>query len=277
MANQRIGGNTACVVVTGDGFGPIVLDLGTGLRFWGEDLGAPRPTITGFAGPADDRAPFAATALVSHLHWDHIQGLPFFQPMHDPTSHLHIVGPRQEGGMSLGEAFDTFLCPPVFPVTLSQLRASVSFEEARDGSVTHVGAATITSREVPHVGPTLGYRIEAGGRSIAYVSDHQQPGCGATDVAPAVLELCDGVDLLIHDAQYTDVEFAERFDWGHCTVDYAVEVAAQAGVRRLALYHHDPAHDDDQVDHLTGRAAATSSSRGGPEVFAAAEGLVVDL
>lgn len=268
-SNQRIGGNTACVVVTGDGFDPIVLDLGTGLRFWGTDL-CEACTESGPTAP-----PFKATALVSHLHWDHVQGLPFFAPLHKPGAELHVIGPPQDDH-SLEEAFDLFLCPPYFPVTLAQLAGTVTFEEATDAPI-RLGAATVTSRDVPHVGPTLGFRIEAGGSSIAYVSDHQQPGCRSTDVAASVLELCDGVDLLIHDAQYTDPEFAEKFDWGHCTTDYAVEVAAQCGAKRLALYHHDPSHDDDTVAALTEQASVVSRLRRGAEVFAAAEGLVVDL
>lgn len=109
------------------------------------------------------------------------------------------------------------------------------------------------------------------------MSDHQQPGCQSTSVADSVLELCDGVDLLIHDAQYTDPEFAQKFDWGHCTTDYAVEVAAQCGAKRLALYHHDPSHDDDTAAALAEGAAAASRLRQGAEVFAASEGLVVNL
>jgi len=267
LENQRIGGNTACVVVTGEGFGPIVLDLGTGLRFWGAELEATnRP----------DGTPFSATALVSHLHWDHIQGLPFFQPMHWAQTQLHVIGPPQDNGLGLGEAFDTFLCPPVFPVSVAQLAATTTFGEAGSEPI-ELGAATVTCRDVPHVGPTVGYRIEAGGVSVAYVSDHQQPGCLSTEVAESVLDLCAGVDLLIHDAQYTDPEFTERFDWGHCTTDYAVEVAAQADVKRLALYHHDPSHDDEMVEDLVRKSAAVAASRGDFEVFAAAEGMVIEL
>ncbi|MFN8050936.1 MAG: MBL fold metallo-hydrolase [Acidimicrobiales bacterium] len=263
-SNQRIGGNTACVVVTGDGFDPIVLDLGTGLRFWGTDVCA-----------AGGSRPFRATALVSHLHWDHVQGLPFFPPLHRAESSMHIIGPPQED-RTLEEAFHQFLCPPYFPVTLEQLAGTTTFEEAT-GDPIELGPAIVTSRDVPHVGPTLGFRIDVGGASLAYVSDHQQPGCQSTVVADSVLELCDGVDLLIHDAQYTAPEFAERFDWGHCTTEYAIEVAAQAGVKQLALYHHDPSHDDDTVDSLCEHAAAMSALRRGPSVIAAAEGLELDL
>lgn len=204
-----------------------------------------------------------------------MQGLPFFPPLHKAGAALHVVGPAQVE-CSLEEAFDLFLCPPYFPVTLGQLAGTVTFEEATSAPL-ELGAATVFARDVPHVGPTLGFRIEAHGRSLAYVSDHQQPGCQSTKVADSVLELCEGVDLLIHDAQYTDPEFAEKFDWGHCTTDYALEVAVQSGAKRLALYHHDPSHDDDTVEALARRIAVSSEVRNGPDVFAAAEGLVLDL
>jgi ribonuclease BN (tRNA processing enzyme) len=109
------------------------------------------------------------------------------------------------------------------------------------------------------------------------VSDHQQPGVGADHVSDAVLELASDVDLLIHDAQFDDLEFAIRHDWGHCTVDYAVEVAAQAGARTLALFHHDPSHHDSQMDELLSAASSSARARGVPEVIAAHEGLTVSL
>ncbi len=248
------------MVVDGDGFDPIVLDLGTGLRFWG--VTAARPD-------------FRASALVSHLHWDHVQGLPFFSPIHEADSRLDIYAPRQEG-VTLEEAFNAFLTPPYFPVTLKDLAGTVTFTELGEETF-ELGAATVTSALVPHLGPTVGYRIETGGVSIAYVSDHQQPGCGATAVSERVLALCSGVDLLIHDAQYTDIEFVQKREWGHCTLDYAVEVAAQAGVKRLALFHHDPSHTDDMVDSMLRQAARAAAARGVGEVMAASEGLRISL
>jgi ribonuclease BN (tRNA processing enzyme) len=129
---------------------------------------------------------------------------------------------------------------------------------------------------VPHTGLTNGYRVEQDGVVVAYISDHQMPPDGPPTVDEGVLELCDGADLLIHDAQYTPEEFAVKRDWGHCTVDYAVQVAAEAGARRLALFHHDPSHDDTIVDCLLAGARATARGRV-EEVFAAAEGLTVVL
>ncbi|MEZ5321989.1 MAG: MBL fold metallo-hydrolase [Microthrixaceae bacterium] len=256
-ANAGIGGNTACVVVTGDGFAPFTFDLGTGLRFWADAMGS--------SAVAE---PFIATALVSHLHWDHVQGLPFFFPLHEFGASLHIVGPHQDDGRSLRESFDSFMTPPYFPVGLDQLAADFTFQEVTD-DLLHFGTATVRAMPIPHVGATVGYRVEHDGRSVVYVSDHQQPGCGATDVAAAVLDLCRDADLLIHDAQYTEEEFAKRYTWGHCTPAYAVEVAVQSGAKRLALFHHDPAHDDEQVLRLADEAAKLVAGRGDVEVFAA--------
>ena len=258
-SNQRYGGNTACVVVRGDTGDPIVLDLGTGLRFWGLE---PQPE------------PFRATALVTHLHWDHVQGLPFFTPMHREGASMRIIGPRQHD-RTLRDAFDEFLRPPYFPVSLDQLAGSFEFAEVGSDRFP-IGEATVTSAWVPHVGPTVGYRIELGGRSIAYISDHQQPGCASTRVDDEVLRLCEGVDVLIHDAQYTEAEFLAKYDWGHCTVDYAVEVAAQARVGQLVLFHHDPSHDDTMVDAVTAQAAHLAGGRSVP-VIAAYEGLELQL
>lgn len=259
-SNHRYGGNTSCVVVEGDGFEPIILDLGTGLRFWGLSHGP---------------SPLRATALVSHLHWDHVQGLPFFTPLHREGSSLKIFGPPQES-TSLEQAFDEFLCPPYFPVRLSQLAGEVTFEEASDAPFT-LGDAVVTSRLVPHLGPTLGFRIEAGGSSLAYVSDHQQPLDDASRVDPGVLELCEGVDLLIHDSQYTQAEFEAKSDWGHCTVEYAIEVARQSGAKCLMLFHHDPSHDDTIMDALLVQAKRTASSIPNLEVIGAREGMVLQL
>jgi ribonuclease BN (tRNA processing enzyme) len=129
---------------------------------------------------------------------------------------------------------------------------------------------------VPHVGLTNGYRVEMGGATVAYLSDHQMPLDGSHEVQDSVLELCDGVDVLIHDAQYTVEEFPRKASWGHCTADYAVHVAKEAGARRLVLFHHDPLHDDDDVDRIVERAGALPEADG-IEVIGAREGLVISF
>lgn len=260
-SNRRYGGNTSCVAVEWPDRDPILFDLGTGLRYFG------------MTQPCDGT--FRGTALVSHLHWDHVQGVPFFTPMLAAGAHLDVYAPVQESG-SLCDAIRTFMAPPYFPVEIEALPGSFSFHEVDHGAF-DIDGAKVTVAPVPHIGPTVGYRIDCEGVSVAYVSDHQQPGVGSTEIAPAVLDLCAGVDLLIHDAQFDEAEFATRSDWGHCTVDYAIEVAARAGARRLALFHHDPSHSDDRIDRLTERAREVGARRGLEEVLAASEGLTMAL
>lgn len=261
-SNQRYGGNTACVALEARGQEPIVLDLGTGLRFFGETQ------------PVDGS--FVGHALVTHLHWDHVQGLPFFVPIHVPGSRLAIYGPAQDNGVDLAGAFGEFMRPPYFPVEVADLGGDISFHtlEAGDHSI---GRARVRCRAVPHIGPTFGYRVEIDGVSVVYIPDHQQPLDGTHAVAASVLELCDGADLLIHDAQFTPAEFAVKSNWGHCTVDYALTVAAEAGVRRLALFHHDPSHHDELVDEIWADIAEQASRTGVQEVLAASEGLTVSF
>lgn len=259
-ANARYGGNTACVALEVPGEPPIVFDLGTGLRFFGGSQ------------PADGS--FVGTALVTHIHWDHVQGLPFFVPIDRPGARLDVYGPTQEEG-PLGEVFGDFMRPPYFPVHFSELRGDIRFHDVMDDDVS-IGNAKVRVRPVPHCGPTVGYRVEWEGTSIAYVSDHQAP-LSLDTVSDAVLDLCDGVDLLIHDAQYTREEFAEKSHWGHCTVDYAVRVAKDSGARRLALFHHDPSHGDDVMDALQYQARCLGYQSGIRDVFAASEGMTLDL
>ena len=164
--------------------------------------------------------------------------------------------------------------PPYFPVTTKDLLGDIHFHDTWDCDL-EIDGAKVKVRSVPHVGLTNGYRVEMGGATIAYLSDHQMPVDGSHAISDAVLELCDGADLLIHDAQYTVDEFPAKATWGHCTVDYAVHVAEEAGAHRLALFHHDPTHGDDDVDTMLEHARGLASTTGLSEVVAAYEGLVV--
>jgi phosphoribosyl 1,2-cyclic phosphodiesterase len=256
-ANRRYGGNTACVVLTVDGQPPIIFDLGTGLR--------------SFAATQPHDGSFRGSAFVTHLHWDHVQGLPFFPPVDRPGAELDIYGPAQDG-ISLATAFGDLMRPPYFPVRIEDLRGNVRFHEQMVDDIA-IGDARVTTRSVPHVGPTVGYRIVWGGTTVTYISDHQAP-VGLDSVSDEVLELAKGADVLIHDAQYTPEEFSEKAHWGHCTVEYALRVGRQAGVGTVVLFHHDPAHDDDAIDALLA-AARRNAAPGGPEIIAASEGLVL--
>lgn len=240
-----------------------MFDLGTGLRFFGLDY------------RASDSGPFRGTALVTHLHWDHVQGIPFFPPLLTPEASLDIHAPAHED-QCLADAVRGCLRPPYFPVGVDALPGEIGFHDTSPGEF-NIGDAVVRAAWVPHCGPTLGYRVTSAGRSVAYISDHQQPGVGSTFVDPSVVELCADVDVLIHDAQYDADEFSLRHDWGHCTIEYAVEVAVQAGARTLVLFHHDPGHTDERIDELLAGARRLAERRGVTEVLAAHEGLVLCL
>jgi phosphoribosyl 1,2-cyclic phosphodiesterase len=166
--------------------------------------------------------------------------------------------------------------PPLFPITLADLPGDIRFHDIADSEFA-IGEFDVMSRLVPHLGRTCGYRVTWNGHSVSYLSDHQQPLDGSMGIAPEVLELADGVDLLIHDAQYTVEEWQAKAHWGHCTIDYALHVAREAGVRRLALFHHDPSHSDADIDRLLDGARTRGASLGLTEVIAASEGLTLAL
>jgi phosphoribosyl 1,2-cyclic phosphodiesterase len=257
----RYGGNTSCVSVAIPGRDPIVFDMGTGMRYFG--LG--QPTDGTFRGHV----------LLSHLHWDHTQGLPFFTPILVDGASLDVYGPAQEDGRSVAEVMYATIRPPVFPIELAAFPGTLRFHDVSDTDFM-VDDVSITSRLIPHVGPTCGYRLTWQGRSITYMSDHQMPYDGTMTASAGALELVKGTDLLIHDSQYTSKEFANKSTWGHCTLEYAVWLAAEVGAKRLALFHHDPTRCDEAIDHHV-KLARMYGERKGVEVFGAAEGLSIAL
>jgi phosphoribosyl 1,2-cyclic phosphodiesterase len=262
----RYGGNTSCVSLDIAGVEPILFDLGTGLRYFGAGQ------------PADE--PFTGTCLLSHLHWDHIQGIPFFTPLLRDGSEVAVYAPEQLDGLSVEQVFADTIKPPLFPVDLALLPGTVRFHEILNSDFTLVEGSDSTpridvkARQIPHVGNTVGYRVECNGASVAYLSDHQMPCDGSLTASEGALELCAGADLIIHDAQFTPDEFVGKCDWGHCTIDYAVWLAVESGAKRLALFHHDPSHHDDELDELFD-AAIASGARQGLDVFGAREGQTV--
>ena len=263
---RRVGGNTSCVLVTIDGDDPLILDLGTGLRALGDAIG---PELR-----AEGR-PLRANALLTHLHFDHILGLPFFAPLHDPGAVLHVYGPRQDGG-SLHDTLPGAVQPPFFPVQMTDFRGEVQFTDTGDEDFA-VGSAKVRARSVPHRGNTLGFRIEADGRALAFVP--RPPGAGrpAASSTDGVLELCDGADLVIHDAQYTDEEFVEQVRLGALDGGYAVRVAAEAGAKRLLLFHHDPARSDRDIERLVRRARRLPEAGRSGRRLGGQRGMTVDL
>lgn len=264
----RYGGNTSNVSLSIPGHDPVLFDLGTGLRYFGLS----QPNNVAFRG----------SCLLTHLHWDHVQGLPFFTPLLRDGAVLDVYAPPPGDGDSVADVMARTIRPPLFPVTIEQLPGTVAFHDIGDDEFSFdpvdAGALPVhvMSRHVPHVGPTCGYRVTWNGRSVSYLSDHQQPADGSFSATDGALELARGADVLIHDAQYTAAEFARKSTWGHCMIEYAVWMAGEAGARTLVLFHHDPSHDDDMVDVLAANARACAASRG-IDVVAAREGMTLTV
>lgn len=253
-STDQYGGNTSCVEVRLRDGSLIILDAGSGVRPLGASLGT-----------------CDATLLLTHYHWDHIQGLPFFAPAYLAESHIRVIGPSFNG-----EGPETYLggqmLTPYFPAAPSQLRGLTSFEEAPAGTF-RAGKARVRAGRVCHPGVTLGYRIEEGGQTLVYISDNEVDLAGP-ELRESMVELAAGADLLIHDCQFTEAEYAARHGWGHSTPRQAVALAREAGVRRLMLFHHDPAHGDRQVEALAEEARRLA---GGIEIIIGAEGESVAL
>ena len=233
------GGDTSSVQVTGPNGEIILLDAGSGIR------------------PVSARLPGAERVdiLLTHLHMDHIQGLGFFTPLFDPGVETHVWGPSSNT-MSLTERLGRYLSPPLFPVRLRDLPNTV-IHDVVPGSFT-IGAVRVTSDFICHPGMTLGYRLESAAGSVAYLPDHE-PALGASafpDRPDWTSYLMESVDLLIHDAQYTDEEYVDRVGWGHSTMFHATTLAARAGVSTLVTFHHDPSHSDAVLDDAHAFAAA---------------------
>lgn len=249
----QVGGNTSCVEVVA-GTQRLILDAGSGLRRLGEQGGD-------------------ATLLLSHLHWDHIQGLPFFRPAWTPGTRLRIVGARATSApdVSLAEALARQMRTPHFPVSLSAMRATLEIEELIDGASFTVGEATVKSGRLHHPDGVTAFRIEHGGRSVVYATDFEH-GTPADD---RLVALAHRADVLIFDAMYTDDEYEgrcgpSRRGWGHSTWQRGVELADRAGVEHLVLFHHDPARTDDEVaaiEHAARRARpGTEAAREGRQI-----------
>ncbi len=266
----RYGGNTPCVAVEGAGGQLVILDAGTGIRALGLKL------------VEQQNGAVNAEILLSHTHWDHIQGLPYFKPFFSPGNAVRIWGSAQ-GDVALDTILRQQMHPSVFPVPLDALSAKLTVQPVHSGEFS-IGEFRVRSMRLRHPGTTLGYRLTpvAGGPSMAYVTDNELGAGGHYGTAATwraeLIEFLRGVDLLIHDAMYTPDELASHAGWGHSSYLEAVALAADAGVRRLVLFHHEPEHDDRTMEDLLAAARREAKSRGQPaEVLAAQEGMHLTL
>jgi ribonuclease BN (tRNA processing enzyme) len=237
----RYGGNTSCIEVRPSDGSLVILDSGTGIRALGLSL--------------NGSIPKRIDILLSHLHLDHLEGLGFFAPLWDPGTELHIWGPPSPI-RSLSDRIAQYLSPPLFPVRLAEIPAQLELHDAPEEAWT-LGSATVSARPIIHQGPTVGYRIEEGGKALAYLTDHEPALAADLTSVPAEwvsgYAVAAGADVLIHDCQYTEAEYPERAGFGHSSTQHVASFAKIAGARRLILFHHDPNHTDQDLEQLCDR------------------------
>ena len=270
----RYGGNTSCVEVRAEDGTLIILDCGTGAHDLGQSL------------VASGERPIRGHLLLTHTHWDHIQGFPFFAPLFIQGNEWDVYA-AQGLGQRLEDTLAGQMEYTYFPVTLGQLGATIRYHDLTEG-VIELGTVRVITRYLNHPGIALGYRLEADGVAVVYATDHEPHSLHQPDVTdPAQLlpvhredqrhvEFLAGADLVIHDAQYTLEEYPSKLSWGHSPAELAVNFALAAGVKRLALYHHDPLRDDAALDRLVERCRQQAVASG-LDVFAAAEGQTIEL
>lgn len=275
---NRYGGNTPCVEAQADDGTRLIFDCGTGARKLGLALAK--------------GGPVRAHVFIGHTHADHIQGLPFFVPAFVPGSHLTFYGPPGVD-RTFPSAVGGLMDYPYFPVPMQDLPARLDFEEVSEGQFS-IGDICVKTQYLNHTAPCMGWRVELGQASLVYATDHEphaaslwRPDRAEGQFDPALMlhpsdarhvEFLRDADVLIHDAQYTAAEYPAKVGWGHSTLEYVLDVAIAARVKRLVLFHHDPARDDAAVDALLADARRRMAEAGASlEVIAAAEGLSLAL
>jgi len=272
------GGNTSCVEVAVPA-GRIIIDAGSGIARLGNRLTKEY---------ADDQRTRELNLLLSHTHWDHIQGFPFFKPAYNPLNTINIYAQEKDVVEmrrvipTTEQALEHQQKPPYFPVPLKAMRGDLNFKDVKPGDVFEVGGVIVRTAALNHPDGYIGFRLEHGGRVATYTSDNEPNGKESRD---NLLELAHKADLLIQDAQYTPEEYETRKGWGHSTYQQAVDIAIEAGVKRLRLFHHDPEHDDRTMVGIAQKARdyADEKLRGlrrsltSLQIEAAREGIVEDI
>ena len=259
----RYGGNTSCVEVRVDEGTALILDAGSGMRPLGRVLAVDKVGVI--------------HVLLTHLHLDHLQGLAFFLPFWSDDVELHIWGPPSPS-YGLAERVAGYVSPPLFPVPLSDVPSRPIFHDVPD-EPWMIGSALVQGHAVVHQGPTMGFRVTADGRTLAYIPDHEPSlGVDLRQVEPDWISgyhVALDADVLLHDAQYSDDEYAAHVGWGHSSIDHAVAFATAVRVERLVLFHHDPSHSDAELEPMLDQARSTWPGVRPPVL--AEEGMVLEL
>lgn len=272
-----IGGNTTCLELRADGE-ILILDAGTGIRALGIALEEE------FKG-----APLNLTLLLTHTHWDHIQGLPFFRPAYSTKNQIRILGCKCPG-MGLDKALESQMGSTYFPIPMAEMSANIAVEEINAPGFS-LGPVNVHAARVNHPGAALGYRLETGRGTVVFIPDCDPAGWDATPglsrpavesfidaTGPGLADFIRGADILIFDSQYDRHEYKGKDGWGHACIDDTVELAMAADVKKLFLFHHDPGHDDPRILEMLANARKQSSAAGNRLIIeAASEGLEVLL
>ena len=259
----RFGGNTSCVSIEGSSEGTVlVLDGGTGIRKLGQSLPETMKRVY---------------ILLTHLHMDHVQGLPFFAPLRRQGVEVHIWGPASTT-LDLRSRLLRYLSPPLFPISVREILSDLHFHELPSGSI-EIGEFKISTQLIIHPNPTVGYCIKEDETSVTYLPDHE-PALGAKTFPidedwTSGYTLAEGADLLIHDSQYTIEEYEQRVGYGHSCLPHAIRFAQLANVKQFVPFHHDPSHTDDMLDQMINDTVAEMQP--GFSVTAGKEGLVLDI
>ena len=253
----RYGGNTSCIEVR-CGERLLIFDGGTGLRYLGN-------TLMGAQG-----GPLDADLFLTHTHFDHVCGLPFFRPFFRPENRFRLWAGHLADGLTLRRVLGEFMMSPLFPVPPQVFRARMEYREFKAGETLQAGPqVAVRTAVLNHPDGATGYRIEYGGRSLCYLTDTEHVP-GAPD--RSILELIAGADLVIYDSMYTDAEYDTYVGWGHSTWQEGVRLCRAAGAKRLAVFHHDPEHDDELLDGV-----ARDVEKQLPGSFVARDGLSLQL
>ena len=252
----RYGGNTTCFEVQHGGK-RVIFDAGSGIRPLGNDL--------------VEKGPDDIHIFLTHFHWDHIQGFPFFAPLYDPEDTIKVVGPRQKD-IDVQNLFAGQMGPIYFPVPFRLVAATMDFEHLNEGAY-EIDDFTIEVIRVKHPSYVIGYRICVGGRIICFIPDNELEADMyevESGFATRIRDFIADADLLVHDSMYTEEEYPHRVGWGHSTFSQSVRLAEEAGAKRLLFFHHDPTRSDDDLDSIVGRLKDAAAARGSDLLMEAA-------
>lgn len=269
----RYGGNTSCSELRHNGK-LFILDAGSGLRVLGNDL-------------LKAGTPVTASIFISHMHWDHIQGIPFFTPAFIPNNNFTFYG-SEPAGKDLFTIIADQMDPTYFPIEMKEMGSTMKFKPLFEGRY-EIEGIQVETIYVNHPGNALGYKFHLNEKTLVYISDNEPfPKIDKNDKSDQILlgedsniklvNFISNVDVLVHDAQYTKDEYEKKMTWGHSPVEYTVDIAIKAGVKKLVLFHHDPLHNDDMIDQMLNIAGDHARHKGSSmEILAASEGLTIEI